>query len=243
MDCIQHYGIRGMKWGVRRYQNEDGTLTAAGKKRAQKPEYRSKGIRARMARRSNAKVDKGFNDWKKNAELKKNAIDLGKKANADRLAMEKNHGDRQLKRNYRASNRAYRKALKQNTTYRKGSIRQEVGRDMSRKYMTEANRIAKQMQSDPSNRQLKRDYNRMMSQHDIERARARKAQSVGESRSRKIASAKSVLTKTIKSVALTTAVGIGTRVVADAAGLDLDISAESVQDWIRKGRKAYSFLY
>lgn len=30
---IQHYGIKGMKWGVRRYQNKDGTLTAAGKKR------------------------------------------------------------------------------------------------------------------------------------------------------------------------------------------------------------------
>ena len=30
---LQHYGIQGMKWGVRRYQNEDGTLTEAGKKR------------------------------------------------------------------------------------------------------------------------------------------------------------------------------------------------------------------
>lgn len=28
-----HYGILGMKWGVRRYQNADGSLTAAGKKR------------------------------------------------------------------------------------------------------------------------------------------------------------------------------------------------------------------
>lgn len=30
---LYHHGIKGMKWGVRRYQNEDGTLTAAGKKR------------------------------------------------------------------------------------------------------------------------------------------------------------------------------------------------------------------
>lgn len=32
-DEFYHHGIKGMKWGIRRYQNEDGTLTAAGKKR------------------------------------------------------------------------------------------------------------------------------------------------------------------------------------------------------------------
>lgn len=30
---LAHHGIKGMKWGIRRFQNPDGTLTAAGKKR------------------------------------------------------------------------------------------------------------------------------------------------------------------------------------------------------------------
>lgn len=37
-DELYHHGIKGMRWGVRRYQNKDGSLTPAGKKRQAKLE-------------------------------------------------------------------------------------------------------------------------------------------------------------------------------------------------------------
>lgn len=39
---LYHHGTKGQRWGIRRYQNEDGTLTEEGKKRYGTPEgYRA----------------------------------------------------------------------------------------------------------------------------------------------------------------------------------------------------------
>lgn len=35
-DALAHYGVLGMKWGMRRYQNKDGSLTAAGQRHYEK---------------------------------------------------------------------------------------------------------------------------------------------------------------------------------------------------------------
>lgn len=38
---LSHHGIKGMKWGIRRFQNKDGTLTPEGKKRASQNDRKS----------------------------------------------------------------------------------------------------------------------------------------------------------------------------------------------------------
>lgn len=37
-NALKHHGVLGQKWGVRRFQNKDGTLTSSGKKRYSKDE-------------------------------------------------------------------------------------------------------------------------------------------------------------------------------------------------------------
>lgn len=40
-DYLSHHGVLGQKWGIRRYQNKDGTLTDSGKKHYYKESLRA----------------------------------------------------------------------------------------------------------------------------------------------------------------------------------------------------------
>lgn len=194
-DYLMHYGVKGMKWGVRK--NSSGAS------------YKSTGIRSALARRSNEKVDKSFKDWGENAKKRDDAIELGKKANKAKIAYEKDKSNKSLKDEYKQANKEYKKALSSNTTYRKGVVRQKVGQDISRKYLSEAKKVKKQLDNDPTNKDLQKQYNQLMSKHDVERAKARRAVDVSTKRMRAQASIKRSMTMTVKTAAGTAAVAGG----------------------------------
>lgn len=65
---LQHWGIKGQRWGVRRFQNEDGSLTAEGKKRYGKgnAEVKTETVEEKKAR---ILKSRSARDLYKNADL------------------------------------------------------------------------------------------------------------------------------------------------------------------------------
>ena len=111
---IYHHGIKGMKWGIRRFQTKDGGLTAAGRRRyitaAQAQRNATKAAnnaRKKSIAESRASNDKGLGSF---ARANRKALNAKRNAYNESIAKDKAY-NRQLKDNKKAESDASKQSL------------------------------------------------------------------------------------------------------------------------------------
>lgn len=96
---FQHHGIKGMRWGVRRYQNKDGTLTKAGQKRYNKEMEKIKEEKRVLANqaKTKAKLDK-LDAARKDLENRRDKLNGVKKPEEKKTSSQETKSETQAKK-------------------------------------------------------------------------------------------------------------------------------------------------
>lgn len=155
---LYHWGIPGMKWGERRYQNKDGTLTDLGK------------------RRYNRDADKKGYDKTSSTGARYKVVGEGKKARNERLNADV---DRYVNEDY---SRARKLANESSTMANQlKSMNDKAMRDKTPTKLDLSNMTDKEMRDQINRALLERQYNDMFAPKNVSRGQefASKALEVG----------------------------------------------------------------
>ncbi len=122
---LYHHGIKGMKWGVRRYQNKDGSLTGAGRKRY-KDDPDVQQSKATMKADKKAK-DRALNTYQMNSTTKNRDtyVDSKKQYKASKFNYKTTKEAARLKENGKTFDKKSKHRLKLEEQYRKSGLTPE----------------------------------------------------------------------------------------------------------------------
>lgn len=76
---LRHWGVKGMRWGKRRYQNKDGSLTDLGRKRLKTEDYHEDYNKAHSSKNVKLMSDKELRERINRLQMENQYLQLSKR--------------------------------------------------------------------------------------------------------------------------------------------------------------------